>query len=129
MIRDTNAAQAVSYRDELVRHRLLIPTAARGVYGFGHDFDRVLQRFDAFVTRVGQDDGAEVIRFPTLLPRGDLEKSGYLESLEAERTVEAEGRAAATRLGRTSPGAIAPPLPSRPPGHAPQAGKRPSIER
>ena len=80
MIRDTNLAQAVSYRDELVRHRLLIPTAARGVYGFGHDFDRVLQGFDAFVTRVGQDDGAEVIRFPTLLPRGDLESSGYLKS-------------------------------------------------
>ena len=80
MIRDTNLAQAVSYRDELVRHRLLIPTGARGVYGFGHDFDRVLQGFDAFVTRIGQGDGAEVIRFPTLLPRGDLENSGYLKS-------------------------------------------------
>ena len=80
MIRDTNLAQSVSYRDALVRHRLLIPTAARGVYGFGQDFDRVLQGFDAFVTRAGQDDGAEVIRFPTLLPRGDLENSGYLKS-------------------------------------------------
>ena len=80
MIRDTNLAQAVSYRDELVRHRLLIPTAARGVYGFGQEFDRVLQRFDGFVTRVGQADGAEVLRFPTLLPRGDLEGSGYLKS-------------------------------------------------
>jgi seryl-tRNA synthetase len=80
MIRDTNLAQAVSYRDELVRHRLLIPTGARGVYGFGHDFDRVLQGFDAFITRAGQGDGADVIRFPTLLPRGDLESSGYLKS-------------------------------------------------
>ena len=80
MIRDAGAAQAATYRDGLVRHRLLIPTAARGVYGFGADFDRVLQRLDAFITRAGEHDGAEVIRFPSLLPRTNLESSGYLKS-------------------------------------------------
>ena len=80
MIHDASAAHAASYRDELVRHRLLVPMGARGVYGFGADFDRVLQHFDAFITRIARTDGARVIRFPTLLPRATLERSGYLKS-------------------------------------------------
>jgi seryl-tRNA synthetase len=80
MIDTARVAPATSFRDTLVRHRLLIPTAARGVYGFGAEFDRVLQRLDALITRAGEGDGAEVIRFPSLLPRTDLEASGYLKS-------------------------------------------------
>jgi seryl-tRNA synthetase len=80
MIHDASVMQAPSYRDALVRQRLLIPTGARGVYGFGADFERVLHAFDAYVAGVAANDGAETIRFPTLLPRGDLELSGYLKS-------------------------------------------------
>jgi seryl-tRNA synthetase len=40
----------------------------------------VVHAFDAFVGRVAQHDGAESIRFPTLLSRGDLEINGYLKS-------------------------------------------------
>ena len=80
MIHDASVAQATSYRDDLVRHRLLIPTGARGVYGFGADFERVLFAFDGYVARVAKDDGSESLRFPVLLPRGDLESSGYLKS-------------------------------------------------
>jgi len=80
MIRDVSMTQSASYRDALVRHRLLIPTAVRGVYGFGAEFDRVLQRLDALITRAGEDSRAEVVRFPSLLSRGDLEASGYLKS-------------------------------------------------
>ena len=80
MINNASVAPATSFRDTLVRHRLLIPTAARGVYGFGAEFDRVLQRLDALITHTGAGDGAEVIRFPSLLPRTDLEASGYLKS-------------------------------------------------
>jgi seryl-tRNA synthetase len=80
MFHDASVGQGATYRDALVQHRLLIPTRARGVYGFGGEFDRVLQRFDTFITRTGEPDGAEVIRFPSLLPRTDLEHSGYLKS-------------------------------------------------
>ncbi len=80
MIHNASVAPATSFRDGLVRHRLLIPTAARGVYGFGAEFDRVLQRLDYLITRAGEGEGAEVIRFPSLLPRADLEASGYLKS-------------------------------------------------
>ena len=69
MIHNASVAPATSFRDGLVRHRLLIPTAARGVYGFGAEFDRVLQRLDYLITRAGEGEGAEVIRFPSLLPR------------------------------------------------------------
>lgn len=80
MIDTVSVAPVTSFRDTLVRHRLLIPTGARGVYGFGAEFDRVLQRLDALITRAGENDGAEVLRFPSLLPRTDLEASGYLKS-------------------------------------------------
>jgi len=80
MIPDASMTPSATYLDGLVRHRLLIPTGVRGVYGFGGEFDRVLQQFDAFITRIGAGDGAEVIRFPSLLPRADLERSGYLKS-------------------------------------------------
>ena len=52
MIDTVSVAPVASFRDTLVRHRLLIPTGARGVYGFGSEFDRVLQRLDALITRV-----------------------------------------------------------------------------
>jgi seryl-tRNA synthetase len=80
MIHTGTIVHGASFRDALVRHRLLIATAARGVYGFGAEFDRVLQRVDALITQAGDGDGAEVVRFPALLPRADLEQSGYLKS-------------------------------------------------
>jgi seryl-tRNA synthetase len=80
MFRDAKTGQEATYRDALVRHGLLIPTGARGVYGFGGEFDRALQGFDAYITRAGRPEGAEIVRFPSLLPRADLEHSGYLKS-------------------------------------------------
>jgi seryl-tRNA synthetase len=66
--------------DELVAEGLLIPSGVPGVVGRGGVFEDVLQRFDRFVTRAGVDDGATVMRFPSLLPRGHFERSGYLKS-------------------------------------------------
>ena len=80
MISDVSMTKAASYRDELIKHRLLIPTGAQGVYGFGATFDLVFRQFDALVSRVGAEDNAEVVRFPALLPRSDFERSGYLKS-------------------------------------------------
>src|SRR5690349_24925186 len=80
MISDARVAETKSYRDALLEHRLLVATAARGVYGFGAEFERLLHRVDALITRGGDGQEAEVIRFPSLLPRTDLEHSGYLKS-------------------------------------------------
>jgi seryl-tRNA synthetase len=68
------------YLAALVREGLLIPSGVPGVYGRGGAFEDVIQRFDQFVTRVGGQDGATVMRFPSLLPRAHFEQSGYLKS-------------------------------------------------
>jgi seryl-tRNA synthetase len=69
-----------AYTRELVREGLLIPTGVPGVVGRGGVFEDVLQRFDQFVTRMGADEHARVMRFPSIVPRAHFEQSGYLKS-------------------------------------------------
>jgi len=52
----------------------------RGVYGFAHAFEDVIERFDAYATRAGADMGAEVIRFPPLLPRASYQRTDHLDT-------------------------------------------------
>jgi seryl-tRNA synthetase len=66
--------------DALVERGLLLPTGVPGVYGRGAEFEAVLLAFDALVTRETERDAAEVVRFPPILPREQLETSGYLSS-------------------------------------------------
>ena len=68
------------YLGELIEHGLLIPSGVPGVYGRSGVFEGVIEAFDAYVTRIGKHDGAEVMRFPSLLPRTHFERSGYLKS-------------------------------------------------
>ena len=79
-----NAAEEYGERDALlealVLRGLLLPTGVPGVYGRGAELETVLLAFDALVTRETERDGAEVIRFPPVLPRTQLETSGYLSS-------------------------------------------------
>jgi seryl-tRNA synthetase len=60
----------------------LIPSGVPGVYGRGGDYEDVRTRFDAYVTRVAVEAGEtpEVLRFPPVLPRKQIEELGYLES-------------------------------------------------
>ena len=67
-----------AFLDELVTAGILIPTGVDGVLGRSGLFEEVVERMDAMITREGRDQGAEVIRFPPVLPRTDLEASGYL---------------------------------------------------
>jgi seryl-tRNA synthetase len=68
--------------EALVEAGHLIPSGVHGVYGRGHDYEDVRQRFDAYVTRVAVDAGEapEVLRFPPVLPRKQIEDLGYLEN-------------------------------------------------
>ena len=74
------SGSGTSFLDNLVAAGLLLPTAVPGVYGRGGTFEDVLLRFDALVTRETETDGAEVVRFPPVLPRVTLETTGYLGS-------------------------------------------------
>lgn len=58
-----------SYQDELVHAGLLIPLGVSGVYGFSGVFERIIEHFEAFITRVGACLEPEVMRFPPLLSR------------------------------------------------------------
>ena len=69
-----------AYLDALVQAGHLIPSGVPGVYSRGGMFEDVIQRFDQFVTRVGGNDGASVMRPPSIIPREHFVRSGYLKS-------------------------------------------------
>jgi len=68
------------YFDALVAHRLLIPTGVPGVYGRGTDFERVIERFDALVTRAGAGLSPEVLRFPPIFNRAHYRKIDHIHN-------------------------------------------------
>ena len=78
-MREGSAAQQ-AFLGALVEHGLLIPSGVPGVYGRGSDFEAVRAGADALVTRESTGDGAEQLRFPPVLPREQLEATGYLKS-------------------------------------------------
>lgn len=69
-----------TYQAALLDAGLLIRTAVRGVYGLAGAFEEVLERFDAYATRMGADRHPEVIRFPPLLPRRNYQQTDHLET-------------------------------------------------
>jgi seryl-tRNA synthetase len=68
--------------EALIEAGHLIPSGVHGVYGRGHAYEDVRRRFDDYVTRVAVDAGEapEVLRFPPVLPRRQIEELGYLEN-------------------------------------------------
>jgi seryl-tRNA synthetase len=106
--REASASQA-QLMEALVEAGHLIPSGVLGVYGRGADYEDVRQRFDAYVTRAARAAGEtpEVLRFPPVLPRKQIEDLGYLEnfphlagSVFAFEGTEAQARVMAERAGR-----------------------------
>lgn len=64
----------------LVEHGLIIPGEVKGAYGRGTVFEDILRRFDDFVMRTAEGDGAQPLTFPPILPRALIEKLGYLDN-------------------------------------------------
>jgi seryl-tRNA synthetase len=64
---------------ELLERRVFLDTGVPGVYGRGGLFEDIRARFDTLVTRAAAEE-SEVMRFPPVLPRRQLETSGYLHS-------------------------------------------------
>jgi seryl-tRNA synthetase len=67
-------------RDALVRAGVLVPSSAPGVYARSSAFQSVFDAFDGYVTLAGRGDDPEVVRFPAVLPLGDLVRTAYLRS-------------------------------------------------
>ena len=76
----TEETVRTGFRDELVRHGLLIASGVPGLYGRSDEFENTVERVDRMVTDYGTDDRPEVMRFPPIINRSHFEKSGYLKS-------------------------------------------------
>jgi len=71
---------AETFLEALSANGLVFPTGVDGIYGLDGRFETVVQAVDDFITREGQDDGAERVRFPPAMPVRQLERGGYLKS-------------------------------------------------
>ena len=69
-----------AFRDALIDSGLLIPTSVLGIYGRSGVFEGVVMGIEDLVTRETAPDRPEVVRYPPVLPRHDVETSGYLDS-------------------------------------------------
>jgi seryl-tRNA synthetase len=78
-VRPASADQA-EFLDELLTAGLLIDSGVPGIYGHGAAFEEVRNRLDERLTHEAATRGAEPLRFPPVLPRRQLESSGYLNS-------------------------------------------------
>jgi seryl-tRNA synthetase len=77
MVTARPAADRACLREQLVRDGLLIDTGVDGVYGRSATFESVVWGCNDLATRLGEGDGAEVLRFPPLLSRRLIEKNRY----------------------------------------------------
>ena len=68
-----------NFLDGLFAKGLLFDMGVPGLYGRSGRFEDVVERLTALITRFGEQDGAEVIRFPPAMNRRDFERSGYLK--------------------------------------------------
>src|SRR5436305_6214751 len=74
-----STAQVSTERLEAITSSILQPTAANGVQGRTGVYEDVLTGLNALITR-HRAAGTEVLRFPPVMSRALLEKSGYLKS-------------------------------------------------
>jgi seryl-tRNA synthetase len=68
------------FYEGLLKHGLIVPVGVQGVFGRNAVFEDVLERVNRQITRVSENDGAEVFTFPPVINRRVLEKVSYLES-------------------------------------------------
>jgi seryl-tRNA synthetase len=78
-VRLATADQAV-FAAELIERGLILESGVPGIYGHGAEFEDIRLRLDERLTAEAAGQGAEPLRFPPLLPRRQLESSGYLTS-------------------------------------------------
>jgi seryl-tRNA synthetase len=68
------------FLEALVARGHLIPSGVAGVYGRGGDFERVIDRFDALVSRHGAALAPEVMRFPPIFNRKHYAKIDHIRN-------------------------------------------------
>jgi seryl-tRNA synthetase len=76
----TSVAAGTAFRDHLLEHGVLVDSGVPGLYGRSGDFENVVDGIERFVTRMGRAEKPEVWRFPPIMNRAHLGRSGYLNS-------------------------------------------------
>ena len=71
----------LKFLKELLAHGLLVECGVDGVYGRSAVFEDIIERFDRYITSVGQKDNPTFVRFPPVLNRKHFETSGYLKNM------------------------------------------------
>ena len=74
------SADQAEFLAELIERGLLLESGVPGIYGHSAEFEDVRSGLDALLTREASTRGAVRLRFPPVLPRRQLEASGYLAS-------------------------------------------------
>ena len=75
------AATRAAYLAELIAAGHLIPSGVPGLYGRSGAFEGVIEHFERYVSRVGADQRAEVMRFPPLLSRATYARTDHVETM------------------------------------------------
>jgi seryl-tRNA synthetase len=88
-VREASADQA-EFLSELIDAGLLLESGVPGVYGHSDTFEEIRERLAERLSAEASTRGAERLRFPPVLPRRQLESSGY----EADARVQADRAAA-----------------------------------
>lgn len=78
-VREASADQT-EFLAQLIRQGLLLESGVPGVYGHSSVFEDVRGRLDERLSAEAAARGAERLRFPPVLPRRQLESSGYVGS-------------------------------------------------
>jgi seryl-tRNA synthetase len=74
------AAGGSSFRNDLVSAGILVPTGTDGLYGRSSLYESIVAAVDGLAIRAGESDGTLSYRFPPVMPRPVLERTGYLSS-------------------------------------------------
>lgn len=71
----------LAFQKQLVDAGLLIPSGVKGVYGRSGLFEKVIDQFELYVTRMGADKEAEVMRFPPVFGRQTYMQTDHVETM------------------------------------------------
>jgi len=75
-----DAVTAESFRAAVLAAGLLVPGEVDGVYGRSARYEAVADAVERWSFALGDDEGAEPLRFPPVLARAAFERTGYLAS-------------------------------------------------
>jgi len=68
------------YQQELVDAGLLLPSGVQGIYGLSGRFEGIIEAFERFVTKKGEDLNPEVVRFPPVINRSTYLATDHIET-------------------------------------------------